>query len=315
MTSSGSRRKSARIKGRAAAILCGLLHPPGVILCAVPPAAFAALILVFAADGTQRAAAYAVYGLSAYALVILLAAVPRLAGRAKSAVMRSGPVQRLSSTRMGRRYLGDAAFRCGAGVCRGMAANLACGLFRAAVGIRYASAWMIALAVYDLALGAIRAYLFASYCRRESNGLSYEYRCYRGAAWMLFLLNIPMGGMILMMVRTNSGFSYPGYVIYLSALYTFYAAILAAVNLARARRLGSPILSAARVLNLVCAMMSVLGLQTAMISRFSGGGEAYRRFMNALTGGFVYAMVVILAAHMLIRGMIYRKKWTAHEQS
>lgn len=314
-TSCGSRRKSASGKDRAAAILRGLLRPPGVILCAVPPVAFAALILVFAADRTRCAAAYAVYGLSAYALIILLAAVPWLTRRAKSAVTRSGLVRKLLATEMGRRYLSDTAFRCGVGICRGMAANLACGLFRAAVGIGYGSAWMIALAVYDLALGAIRAYLIVGYCHRERYGVSYEYSRYRGAAWMLFLLNIPMGGMIVMMVRTNSGFSYPGYVIYLSALYTFYAAILSVVNLARARRLGSPILSAARVLNLVCAMMSVLGLQTAMISRFSSGGEAYRRFMNALTGGFVYAMVVILAAHMLIRCMLIRKKWTAHEQS
>ena len=72
-----------------------------------------------------------------------------------------------------------------------------------------------------------------------------------------------MGGMIVLMVRTNSGFSYPGYIIYLSALYTFYAMAVSVINLVKFRRLGSPILSAAKVLNLVSAMMSVLGLQTA----------------------------------------------------
>lgn len=81
----------------------------------------------------------------------------------------------------------------------------------------------------------------------------YEYGCYRRIAWFLFLLNIPMGGMILLMVKTNSGFSYPGYIIYLSALYTFYTMGMSINNLVKYRKLGSPILSAAKVLNFVSA--------------------------------------------------------------
>ena len=118
--------------------------------------------------------------------------------------------------------------------------------------------------------------------------------------WLLFLLNIPMGGMIVLMVRTNSGFSYPGYIIYLSALYTFYTMITSTLKLAKFRKLGSPILSAAKVLNFIDAMMSILGLQTAMISRFSENGESYRKMMNAITGGFVYSIVILIAVLMLL---------------
>ena len=82
-----------------------------------------------------------------------------------------------------------------------------------------------------------------------------------------------VGGMIVLMVRTNSGFTYPGYIIYLSALYTFYTMITAVVNVVKFRKLGSPILSAAKILNFISAMMSILGLQTAMISRFSENGD------------------------------------------
>ena len=96
--------------------------------------------------------------------------------------------------------------------------------------------------------------------------------------------------------------------IYLSALYTFYTMTTAVINLVKFRRLGSPILSAAKVLNLVSAMMSVLGLQTAMISRFSENGEDYRRMMNAITGGFVYGFVILIALSMLLRSRNLRKK-------
>ena len=93
-----------------------------------------------------------------------------------------------------------------------------------------------------------------------------------------------VGGMIVLMVRTNSGFTYPGYIIYLSALYTFYTMITVVVN----------------VLNFISAMMSILGLQTAMISRFSENGDNYRKTMNAITGGFVYCIVIFVAVFMLI---------------
>lgn len=136
----------------------------------------------------------------------------------------------------------------------------------------------------------------------------YEYGCYRRTAWFLFLLNIPMGGMILLMVKTNSGFSYPGYIIYLSALYTFYTMGMSINNLVKYRKLGSPILSAAKVLNFVSAMMSVLGLQTAMISAFSEGEEEFRRLMNTITGGFVYGAVAVTAVYMIVRESMQRKK-------
>lgn len=58
-----------------------------------------------------------------------------------------------------------------------------------------------------------------------------------------------MVGMTVLTARTNSGFSYPGSILYLSALYTFYAVAVSIVDLVKFRRLGSPILSAAKVLN------------------------------------------------------------------
>lgn len=108
-----------------------------------------------------------------------------------------------------------------------------------------------------------------------------------------------MCGMILLMVLTDSGYAYHGYVTYLSAMYTFYAMIMSVVNLIRFRRLGSLILSAAKALNFVAALMSILGLQTAMIAQFSAGEKGFCRTMNALTGCGVWIAVIITAAYML----------------
>ena len=131
---------------------------------------------------------------------------------------------------------------------------------------------------------------------------------------MLFILNIPMGGMIVLMVQTNSGFSYPGYLIYLSALYTLYMMALSVVNLVKFRKIGSPILSAAKVLNFVSAMMSVLSLQTAMIARFSSNGEGYRKMMNAITGGAVFFIVMVTVAVMMVQSSKIKREVEPHEE-
>ena len=131
---------------------------------------------------------------------------------------------------------------------------------------------------------------------------------------MLFILNIPMGGMIVLMVQTNSGFSYPGYLIYLSALYTLYMMTLSVINLVRFRKMDSPILSAAKILNFVSAMMSVLGLQTAMITRFSNNGEGYRKMMNAITGGGVFFIVMVTVAVMVVRSSKSKKEMEPNEE-
>lgn len=167
-----------------------------------------------------------------------------------------------------------------------------------ASGIRYRSAWFISMAVYYLILGGMRAFLVFHHRNRDEKQ---EIGCYRCVAWLLFLLNIPMGGMIVLMVRINSGYFYPGYVIYISALYTFYSMAMSIANIVKYRRLGSPLLSADKVLNFVSAMMSVLGLQTAMIARFSQNGEGYRKMMNAITGGSVWGIVILVAIYMLFR--------------
>ena len=214
-------------------------------------------------------------------------------------------IRKWNQSAIGQQYRQDLSFRGSVSIYRGMIMNLFYVIFRAAAGIFYGSVWFISIAVYYLVLGILRLYLIYSYRHRSPE---LESRCYRRTAWMLFLLNIPMGGMIVLMVRTNSGFSYPGYIIYLSAFYTFYTMVISVLNLVKFRKLGSPILSAAKVLNFIAAMMSILGLQTAMISRFSENGEAYRKMMNTITGGFAYGIVIVIAITMLLHSKKSQKK-------
>lgn len=287
---------------RALTLLNKLLNPPKIVLFFLPPIVFAVLIYIFIKQQTENALAYLIYGMSAYSFTILVIAFPKMIRQLRLSIKNSKAVSKLSEHKMIGRYLNDLAFRGSISIYQGMTVNFLYVVFRIAAGIRYASVWFISMALYYLVLGCLRFYLIVCYRHRNEHT---GYRCYLNTARFLFLLNIPMGAMIALMIITNSGFTYPGYIIYLSALYFFYTMTMSIVNLVKFRKLGDPILSAARVLNFISAMMSILGLQTAMISRFAKDNDSYRRMMNTITGGFVYVIVIVIAVYMLI----HSRKW------
>lgn len=290
-----------------------LLYPPTWVLCTVPPVVFALLIYLFQTDRAERTSANIVFCLSAYSLVIWCLAIPKAVAAYEkwkaNFLDNSLLIRCLSTTRFGARFINSLAFRGSVSIYRGMFINFIYVIFRGVTGVMYGSVWFLSMAAYYLSLGLLRSYLSVCYRKAKSaHDISREYKCYRKTAWLLFLMNIPMGGMILLMITTNSGFTYPGYVIYFSALYTFLILGLSIKNIFLFRKLGSPILSAAMTLNLVAAIMSILGLQTAMIARFSTSGERFRIMMNTITGSCVYAGVIGTAVYMLLHSARQIKK-------
>lgn len=294
-------------------IFARLLFLPGWAAAAISIAGYGGLAWVFGMEQTGPLA-YLAYLLSAYALAVNIAALPRiqtsLRKRVRHFKKNSRILKALYKTTFGEKYLNDRAFRAKISLYQSMAVNFLYTVFRAVLGVRYASPWFISLAVYYLVLGALRAYLAVRYRNRPYGGgtLVYEWRCYQATGWLLLFLNIPMSGMVVLLVRTNSGFAYPGLVIYLSAMYTFYMTAHSVVNLHRFRKLGSPILLAGKAVSFISAAMSLLGLQTAMITQFGGNDSGFRRQMNAITGAGVCVLVIAAAVYMIVHSRRMTRK-------
>ena len=89
--------------------------------------------------------------------------------------------------------------------------------------------------------------------------------------------------------------------IYAMAMYAFYITITALISVLKYRKRGSPVMSAAKVISLTAALVSMLSLETAMLARFGGGEEEFRRIMLAVSGGVVCAVVLTMAVYMIIR--------------
>ncbi len=222
-------------------------------------------------------------------------------------------LDKFKQTEFGDRYMSDRAFRGNISIYQGMFINFAYAVFRGVMSIIYGTSWLIATTIYYFALGLIRLWLCSAYKKRKKRGnKKYEFKCYKITALMLLALDIPMGGMILLFIIDNPSAAYPGFTIYASATYTFYMMTLSVINVFKYKKLGSPILSAAKCINLIAAAMSMLGLQNALIVKFSTDFAEYRVLMNTLTGTAIYITVIGIAIYML-RRKPHKKEVTAIE--
>ena len=295
---------------KAGRLLYRLLYPSLWVLLTLPVVSFSALIFIFSTGWEKSAAAYLVYPMSAYSLTILIAALPRLirwSKRVKLAVLEYDPKRKNRYTTFIKRYLTDYPYRGSVGIYQGLTVNFAYMLYRYITALCYGSVWFFSVAVFYMVLFIMRAHLARGYRQRETRDKDCELRCYRRTAVMLLVLIIPMSGMVVLMVKSAPDIVYPGNLIYMTAFYTFYIMVLSIINIVKFRKVGSPILSAAKAINLVCAMLSILTLQSALISRFSPHDTDYRRLMDTITGSAVVIGVIAIALFMLIRAFCQDK--------
>ena len=218
--------------------------------------------------------------------------------------MRKHPVQavrrKVESHPLGARYLADVRFRTDVNLIRGVIINGLYIVLKLFLGIYYNAYWFVALAVYYVLLVAMRLALVARR-GKEAMTAGQEWRRYRVCGIVLLLMNQALTGIVIYMVRDDGGFRYPGYLIYAMAAYSFYAVILSIVQMARYRRHGSPLLSAAKAINFVAALVSILALESAMLAQFGGDDEPFRMVMTAATGGGVCVIVIGMAVYMISR--------------
>lgn len=119
---------------------------------------------------------------------------------------------------------------------------------------------------------------------------------------MLLVMNQALTAIVILVVRQNSAFAYPGMLIYVMAMYAFYAMVNAVRSVIRFRHRGSPVLSAAKAVSLVTALVSILALETAMLTQFgTAGDERFRQIMNGATGTVVCVTVLALAIYMIAK--------------
>lgn len=277
------------------------LPPLPTVLIAVFGYGFVLAVAIFKIE--IPALQYLSYISSAYALTITITGFPRFIAFAKSAkkrVMKSVLMGKIHGTALGERFFGDVRSRTELSLYGGMFINFAYIGIKLFSGIYYRSVWFISLAAYYVLLAIMRFILLHKGKNSAVMTMEIELKRYRLCGIMLLLMSQALAGIVIFMVRQNRGFHYPGILIYAMAAYSFYSVITAVVSLVKFRKHGSSLLSAAKVINLVAAMVSILSLETAMLAQFGGDDDPmFRKAMTAATGIAVCVTVIAMAIYML----------------
>lgn len=276
------------------------LPPVPTLLISIP--AYIFVIYALTGENVNLAVAYASYILSAYALVITITGIVRIVHFIRHDIGKNPFVRRVLGISLVDRYLKEDTFRAEAALYQGFLINFFYAGVKLFSGIHYKSVWFATLAVYYILLAIMRLSLL-HYVRKEAavpDKIS-EWRRYRLCGIILLFMNAALTGIIILVVHQNSGFEYPGVLIYVMAMYAFYAAITAVWNVIKFRRYGRPVLSAAKVINLTAALVSMLSLETAMLTQFGAAEDAaFRQIMTACTGAGVSMIVLGMAFYMII---------------
>lgn len=277
-------------------ILYKLLFPGTAVVLLSIPALTGSMVYVFGFGHDSEWIAYPLYIVSAYALMILCAQVVQL--------LRSGIRARFYRNRYIRRYLTDIPFKVRVSLYLSLGVNLLYAAMNFGSGFYYRSVWSGTLATYYVFLSVVR-FLLLRYVSRQGVGShrAAEWRCYRLCGVILLPMNMALAGVVVLVLHESAAFEYAGMLIYMMALYAFCATITSIVNVFRYRKYDSPVLSASKVVNLAAALVSMLALETAMLTQFDGGENSgdFRQVMIGTTGAAVCAIVVGLAVYMIAR--------------
>lgn len=274
-------------------VLSKLLFPHVAVVLALVPVAAAFVIYTLAFGEQDTPAAYASYFLSAYALVIACTKGPGIVRSARRFMQENRCVQI---------YRSDAALRVKVSLYRSLAINVLYALLQLGSGFYHRSIWFYSLCGYYVLLALMRFLLLRDGQRAAKKRDRWmELLIYRFCGVILLLVNLAMGVIMTYIVIQNRGFERSEIMCIAMAAYTFFAMAKAVVDMVRYRKYESPVLSAAKAVNLVAALMSLMSLETAMLTAFGSGDDpVFRKIMTGATGAGVCLAVLGIASHMII---------------
>ncbi len=278
-----------------------VLPPLPTIFISIPAYA---LVIYTLASNRRDFLAYFSYAASAYALVISITGFMPVVKMIKSGFQRitAKPKEIIMDTAFGRRFLKDELSRAEMFLYPSLLINLLYVILKVFSGLKYRSSWFISIAAYYVFLALMR-FLLLRHANKNSVGKNYpsELKRYRMCGIILLVMTQALIAIVILIVTENRSYVYPGRLIYAMAAYSVYAMTVAIINILKYRKHGSPVISASKAINLVAALVSILSLETAMLTQFGNPGDiAFRRIMTGLTGGFVCIAVLAMAFYMII---------------
>ena len=275
-----------------------LLFPPVWLMVILVIISAAALTAIFVKGLEESIPAYIVYVVAFYMLCVVTVYCALVLPKQYSTIK-----QKIYNNPLGNRYMTDRVFRTNISLSVSFIINMLYVALNVWSWHMMRSWWFMVLAVYYSVMAVMR-YLLVRYVRIQKIGTCIlgEWKRSRICACILLLINLSLSGAVLMILYQSKGYDYPGMLIYVMALYTFYSTIHAIVDIIKYRRLGSPVMSTAKIVSLSGALVSMLNLETAMFAQFGADmtPESQRIFI-VLTGAGVSITVITLSVLLIVK--------------
>lgn len=270
-----------------------LLFPPAALVLLLVPTATAFLVTSLVLFG-ESLLAYASYALAAYTLTVVCARIPRLIKAFK--IFRE-------ENKYARRWREDTRLRVNVSLYGSLLWNALYGGLQLWLGIYHRTFWFLSLGGYSICLAVMRFFLLR-HTRRYAPGerIRSELRKYRACGWVFLVMNTALSLIVFFMVYWNRTFVHDMITAIALAAYTFTALTLAIVSCVRYRRYESPVFSASKAIGLAAALVSILTLESTMLTTF--GGEEMtavgQKWMLAGTGAAVLSTILAMAIRMIL---------------
>ncbi|MBQ8719838.1 MAG: hypothetical protein IJY65_02270 [Clostridia bacterium] len=271
-----------------------LLFPPLWLLVLLLPVSVVFLVYSMVVLGTESPISMISYVLSTYTLTVWCAKAPYLVRAFKTFKRENKYVVR---------WFEDEHLRMNVSLYSSLIFNTGYAVFQLWLGVYHGSFWFYSFAVYYISLALMRFFLLR-YTRRHEAGerLGEELLRYRACGWLLLLMNLALTVIIFFMVYWNRTFHHHEITTIAMAAYTFTSFTVAIVGIVRYRKCNTPIYSAARAIGLVAASVSVLTLESTMLTTFGDGtmSPLSEKILLATSGGAISAFVLAIALYMIV---------------
>ena len=277
------------------AVFWKLLFPGTIWIFLLFNASAILLFCAFAVESCPAAIAYFSYVLSAYTLTVVCARMPAIIKRAKKRVYKN---------KYANRYFTEKELRIRVSLYGGLLLNICFALFKVVMGILYQSKWLFAMAGYHTILSSMRFLLVYRDQNNQKEETDQErwlwgLHSYHVCGWLMLLLNIAISVIVVIVVLDKQAITYPGFMIYAIAAYTFYCLTMAIINMKRYWKRHNPVFSAVKRIEMAKALVSLFTLQVAMLTQFGVAEALENRLANTATGSVVCVVITVMAVLML----------------
>ena len=269
-----------------------LLFPPIAVLLVFTPLIIAFLVSCMVRLDSDSVYSILSYVLAMYALTVWCIRLPGIIGSVRRFKNENLLIQL---------WRENTRLRVSLSLYGSLLWNTAYAVFQFCLGLYHRSFWFFSLAGYYACLALMRFYL-ARHIRRFTPGQQRleELKRYRACGVMFLVMNVALTSIVLFMVRLERGFHHHEIPTIAMAAYTFASFTMAVINLFRYRKYHSPVYTASKTISLAAACVSMLTLESTMLSTFQQGDPLFRTKMLGLTGSAVCAFIIVTALYMII---------------